>query len=420
MIKKVEAASIKIGMYLCQMDKPWFETPFLHHKFLIKSKKQIDSIRQYCSYIYIDTDKGEDLKEAVSKENLDRELLKELNQNISTPKIPYREKLQFVPPSSGMDELEIAKKIRFETKRTVANLFENAKLGKNIDSIATKAVVGNLLDSIVREKNAMLCISLLKNKDEYTKIHSMNVSVILLAFGHHIGLPKEDLEHLGLGGLVHDVGRIHMPQKILDKPASLTTEEFEIVKTHVTEGVKLLESTKNISQQAISVAQLHHERQNGSGYPKGLKGDEIPLFGQMSAIVDVYDSITTPRSYSDSIAPHEALKLIYGWSRESGEFNSELVEKFIQCMGVYPIGSLVELNTGDVGIVTSVNRQSPLKPELVLVLKPDLTRYHPLKMIDTAEDKSVYSGKPYEIEKVLKQGDHNISPMKVLQQNGML
>jgi putative nucleotidyltransferase with HDIG domain len=265
--------------------------------------------------------------------------------------------------------------------------------------------------SVLRNPDALICFTQLKKKDDYTALHSLRVSILALAFGRHLGFDEADLNLLGMGALLHDIGKMRVPSAILNKPGKLTDREFDIMKSHVPAGVEILEKTQDIPSKAIEVARLHHERYNGTGYMKQLKRDQISLFGLIGAIVDVYDALTSDRAHQDGISPLDALWKIYEWRVR--DFQPALVEQFIQCIGIFPIGSVVVLNTSDVGVVRTMNRAQRLKPEVVLVLKPDKTRYGALRAVDLARETSP-SGKPYEIKKTLPAGQYGIQPVHYL------
>jgi putative nucleotidyltransferase with HDIG domain len=261
-----------------------------------------------------------------------------------------------------------------------------------------------MVESVIRNPDALVCLAQLKKRDEYTVTHSMRVCILALTFGRHLDFTAEELNLLGLGALLHDVGKMKIPESILNKPDRLTPEEFEIIKTHVPHGVAILESHPGIPKAAIELVHSHHERYNGAGYIRGLKGDNIGLFGSIGAIVDCYDAITSDRVYHAGISSYDALGVMYSARRR--DYHPELVEQFIQCMGVYPIGCLVEFNTGSVGVVVSVNRERRLRPRVSMVLMPDKTPYTPAKIVDLMQHDT-----DLEIRKVLPAGSFGINPV---------
>ncbi len=226
-----------------------------------------------------------------------------------------------------------------------------------------------------------------------------------------MGLEEEELNLLGMGALLHDVGKMRVPDAILNKPGKLNEREYEIMKSHVPFGVEILERTGAIPAKALAVARQHHERYAGHGYMDKLRGNQISEFGLISAIVDVYDAMTSDRVYKDGISSLDALKKLYEWRGK--DFHPALMEQFIQCIGIFPIGSVVVLNTAEVGVVRTLNRVERLKPQVVLVMTPDLTRDGALRRVNLAHE-TAPDGKPYEITKVVPPALFNINPVDYL------
>ena len=386
-IKKVDANNLKIGMYVSQFDRPWLETSFFYHKFLIKSDKQIDKIKRYCSYVYIDTAKGEDIKASVSATEEDKKIEVEMKEKIEDAlkrEAPLEDKVSF------NQELKEAKQFHDEAKNFIKTMLDDVRLGKSISSTNAKKVVDNMTESVMRNRDALLCLTQLKKKDEYTSFHSISVSILCLAFGRHMGYQKNTLKTLGLGGLLHDIGKMKIPAEVLNKAGRLTEEEFEIMRRHVVYGAEILSDTHGIHESVMEVPLQHHERYNGTGYPKGLKGDQIGVFGMLSSIADVYDAITSNRVYNTALQPQEALKRMFEWRGK--DFHPLLMERFIQCVGIYPIGSVVRFQSGEVGLVMSINMMNITRPKILIFMDASLNRINPYKMADLCSpDSSKYS-----------------------------
>ena len=236
---------------------------------------------------------------------------------------------------------------------------EDVRLGQAVNTEAAKDLVTEVTNSITRSPHAMVWLTNMKERDEYTSIHCMNVCIMSVSFGRTLGMDKAELEVLGLGGLLHDLGKMRVPPEILNKPSKLTFEEFEVMKTHPMQGYKMLNEQSDLPSEVLDIVKHHHERRNGKGYPSQLDGDQINNMTRIVAIVDVYDAITSDRCYHDAISPSDALKNMYEWVNE--DFDKELVENFIKCLGIYPIGSVVKLNMGHVGLVVSASEKSKLQ-----------------------------------------------------------
>jgi putative nucleotidyltransferase with HDIG domain len=382
MIKRIDVKWLQVGMYVTQLDRPWIETPFLLKKFLIKSPQQVSQLKEYCSYVDIDTDKGKDADAGIPAADLDAR---------TVSKLQAIEKEEGPPEGSSQvpfeDEIQQALVTRDKTKEVVDHMLEDVRIGRSIDTAEAKQVVENIMESITRNREALVCLTQLKNRDEYTSIHSMNVCILCIAFGRHLGLRREQLQLLGVGALLHDIGKMRVPLEILNKPGRLTEDEFAIMKNHVTYAAGILEKTAGFSPRSMKVVMEHHERFTGGGYPLGLNGENISALGQLAGIVDVYDAITSDRVYHNHMHPHEAIKKMYEWSAR--DFNKGLLEKFIKCVGIYPLGSLVEINHADLGIVVSSHEASALKPAVMLVLDERGQAHEQPRIIDLMQkDKS--------------------------------
>jgi putative nucleotidyltransferase with HDIG domain len=359
MIKKIKVDELRPGMYVHDFNCSWMQHPFLGQSSKIKDaksvKKVIDSgIRD----LYIDTDRGLDVEDAPTE--------KEVHQEIQTDIDKIAETETNTRDTADIHkELVKAKEIKQEAKKTVKTLMEDMRLGKPIELEKADHVVGEMVDSIFRNENALMSLGRIKKTDEYTFYHSVSVSVLMIAFAKHLGLDVDVIKKIGTGGLLHDVGKMKVPLEILNKPGRLTDDEFAQMKKHAELSREILEKNPDIDEISIHIAAQHHERYDGSGYPDGLKGDEIHIYGQMAAIVDVYDAISSDRCYHKGMLPSEALRKLYEWSEF--HFNKGLVEKFIKCMGIYPVGTLVSLESGLLGLVIGHGKENLLLPTVRIV-----------------------------------------------------
>ena len=423
MKKKISVQDLRPGMYVSELDRPWLETPFLFQGFEILSDEQIEEIKRYCRHVYIDTDEGHDIQPTFRPvvsiasrvevpEDKPRQQTIDLEKVVNNFTPGHRRPPRYHDVTSVEEEIGRAREIVTTTRETVYNIMDDVRLGRSINTTAAKKVVADMVDSVIRNPDALMCLNQLKNKDEYTALHSLRVCVLALAFGRHLDLTNEELNMLGIGALLHDVGKMKVPNDVLNKPGRLTEHEFELMKSHVPHGVAILDQTHGIAPASIDVARFHHERYGGGGYAGGMKGDRIGLFGSVGAIVDCYDAITSDRCYHIGMSAHDALKKMYSWRGK--DFQPLLVEQFIQCMGIYPIGSVVEMNTGSIGVVISVNRQRRLKPKVALVLNADKTPFLPVKVIDLMYQAAESPGREVEIRKVLPPGEHGVIPTKYI------
>ncbi len=252
------------------------------------------------------------------------------------------------------EEIAHAKSIESKAREMMDDTLKHVREGKSVDTKLAQRVVGNMVDSVDRNPDGLVALSQIKDAAQYTSLHSIRTCILALSFGRHLAFTKDQLRLLGLGALLHDIGMVKLPAEIVEKPVGLSEQEFEVMRSHVHEGVKILKSSEDFPPEAIQLVEQHHERHDGSGYPDRLTGDQIGMAGSIGAIVDVYDAITSQRVYRGGISAEDALKRMYEWRRK--DFHAELVEEFIKCMGIFPIGSLVELNTGGIGVVITINR----------------------------------------------------------------
>jgi putative nucleotidyltransferase with HDIG domain len=268
--------------------------------------------------------------------------------------------------------------------------------------------VNSMVDSIIRNPNAYAWLTRMKRKDSYTYNHSVSAAVWAVAFGRHLGLPKKELQSLALGALMFDIGKMKLPDKLISNPKRYNPFEFKLIKQHVNYSIEILKQTDGIDQDVIDMVYTHHERHNGSGYPQGLSGDDIPLFGKIAGIVDCYDAIISERPFASPISPHDAVKKFYEW--RDIDFQAELVEQFIQVIGVYPIGTLVELSDGRVGVIVAQNNVWRLRPQVMLLLdtnKEPLTQCGIINLYNEITDKN---GKQLIIKKCVEPDLYGINP----------
>jgi len=410
-MKKLRPQELQIGMYIEQLDRPWLETPYHLEGVWITSNDDINELKQLCEYVYVSEEKGVRLGDIISKiSQTDHAISRKPEKKGS----PYQIHHEFehtntrCAPSPGKTrstkdkvrvsfEQEIGKAHEIHHKATeiVHNMYEDVRLGKSINAAGAKAIVNQMVGSIVRNPDAQVWLTHLKNKDEYTAIHSLNVCIFSIAFGRHLGLLDEALSQLGLGALLHDLGKIRVPSEVLNKPGKLTNEEFNLMKKHPVHGGNILTTAKDLSPEVINIALSHHERMNGSGYPHGLRSKEISFFGRIVSIVDIYDATTSNRVYHSGMHSLDAMTQLY--TMRQGYLDSQLVEQFIQCLGIYPVGSIVELYSGDIGIVIEINREHRLRPKVLLIMDGNKHRYKPPRIVDLAQFEMVGYDTEYDI-----------------------
>lgn len=423
MKRKVDTQDLQIGMYVSALDRPWVDTPFLFQGFQLRDDEDIKSIQQYCRYVEIDTDEGSDLDPSkADRRALDRARILEVETQKTNaqfkslterPDISVTMQRQAYHDSTPIEkEIVTARKIEHRARALTKSTYENVRKGKDPDLNEVSAAVDELTDSIIRNPDALMCLSQLKNASEYAALHSVRSCIVALAFGRHLVFSQEELKTLGLGALMKDVGMAQIPDTIINKPGQLTPEEQKIMKTHVPRGAAMLERA-GFPPGAIEMAAQHHARYDGSGYPRDIYKEKIGTYGGIAAIVDVYDAMSSETGYRQNVSAEDVLRKMYEWRDK--DFHGKLVEEFIQAMGIYPIGSLVELSTGAIGVVISINRARRLKPKVALVLNSNKVKLQKSVVTDLSTDKDE-KGDEMKIKTVLPAGSFEINPMDYIVQ----
>ncbi len=375
---KFDTSDLEIGMYVSALDRPWVGTPFLFQSFLIKSEKQIQQLQKCCSIVEIDETKSDPslankfflykCKTAVPKV-ADEPVVVVSPRHEPTHSHQHDDK-QFEA------ELGIARQVYENTTSSLHNVLNDFRLNKAVSPVELKTCVHSVIDGVMHNPSALALFSNLKSKQQDTVRHSLNVCILSLLFGRHLGFNDQQLSDLGYAALLHDVGEIKVPQAILDKHSrGLSPEEKKEMEKHAEYGADILLNTPDIPGVAIEVARSHHERVNGKGYPKGLKDTEISYFSRLVSIVDVYEIVTNHPGAKVHISCPDALKSIY--MMRGSFFDRELVEEFIKCLGIYPVGSVVELNSGEIAIVISTKPGKHLLPTIMIVKDSKGMRYEP-------------------------------------------
>ncbi len=362
MVKKIKSNELKPGMYVSDVNAGWFKHPFMTNSLKLEDEQMVQTIISHgIAEVFIDTDKGLDVGEHAPT-------IKEVRDKIQhdiDKVIEFKEKVEIVRKVPIHEELAKARKIKKETIQAVKRVMEDVMSGKEIEKGPVEEVVDNIIDSVIRNQDALVGLGRLRKVDEYTYTHSMGVCVLMVSFGRYLGFDSLLLREVGLGALMHDIGKTKVPFEILNKNGTLSEEEYEIIKNHATYSRDLLSETSGISETAIITAYEHHERIDGTGYPQGLTGDKISEYGRAIAIADVYDAITSDRCYQRKIQPTKALRMLYEWSEF--HYDSDLVQKFIRCVGVYPVGTLVRMESGLLGVVVNHGEKSMLQPVVRMV-----------------------------------------------------
>jgi HD-GYP domain-containing protein (c-di-GMP phosphodiesterase class II) len=352
-------------MFIHDLDCSWIEHPFVRSRFLLTSEEEIRKIHAAkIRRVVIDCGKGLDVSDAPTVAEARDQTESELQQLATQPGPSAMAAAPLAPAArtTMAEELQRAIDIRRQAAGLVREVMQDARLGKAIELDRVTPVVENITASILRNPGALLGLLRIKNKDDYTFLHSVSVCTLLVAFCRSRNMDDETTYQAGLGGLLHDTGKALVPDSILNKPGRLTDEEFEIIKRHPRDGYDILCKTPAIGPIPLDITLHHHERRDGSGYPDRQPAEAISELAQMAAIVDVYDAITSDRIYHKGLPAAEALRKIYEWSKF--HFNPEYAQEFVRCVGIYPVGTLVLLESGRLGVVVEAHESSLLTPKV--------------------------------------------------------
>ncbi len=366
----VSIRDIKLGMFVVAVTKPKND---IHFKpGLISSEATFRALRSIgVEEVRIDLSRSKHQTEA---------LLENPESNLAPVDEPEQTELT---ADEAHEQRQHTKKLYAEAKLLQTKLLDSLKNGETVDIAPLEEMADELVDSIFKNPDAMIYLSRIREKDTYLMEHSLNVGMLLANFGRYLGLSRLVIKELLVGGLLHDTGKIMIPDEILHKPGKLTFDEFEIMKRHVKYGVQFLDKSEGISEVMRTVAANHHERLDGLGYPNGLKGDELCLISRVSTIVDVYDALTADRCYKKGMPSTTAFRILLEGA--GSQFDPILVKKFIKCMGIYPVGSLVKLKSNKLALVIERNEESPLKPVVKIIYSVASTCYLNVETIDLSK-----------------------------------
>ncbi|HVL02574.1 MAG TPA: HD-GYP domain-containing protein [Dongiaceae bacterium] len=387
---KVPSEQLELGMHVAKLDRPWLETPFLLQGFPINKQEDLDALRTICEYVYIDVLKT-------------HYITPEARTNVIAPGTPTT---RYQTTTAVENEIRAASEAYRKNLEEIKTLL--VQIGGGADSLHAKLVkqhVRECVDSIERNPSAMMWLTRIKHADQYTAEHCVNVGVLAMSLGRHLGVNRQQLEMLGLAGVLHDVGKMKLDQDILFKQGRLNDAEFQHVKQHTTFGKELLASDPLVPAEVIAAAYSHHERMDGRGYPERLPEQAIGFYARVVSIVDAYDAITSRRCYSAPRTSAQALKILY--EHAGTHFDQKLVVKFIETIGIYPPGSVVEMDSGEVGVVLSADPENRLLPKIALLRdankKPMLQR-----VIDLKLERATGTGVQHRIKAVLADGAYDI------------
>lgn len=395
-LEKVYCGDLKVGMYVQELDRPWLETPFMFQGFCIRTIEEIEELQKYCSYVLI----SRTFTEAEANYS-QRFLSGKSNTELHVREIARRtDHVERYPDAVGVEkELDTARGIYDQSAGALENLFRQAHSSGSVKLADASSTTADIVGSVLRNPDAFMLLRRLREKGSYRYTHAVNCCALAATFCRHLGFDREEILDISLGALLLDIGVIRLPDSLLKTEGKLNPSLIKLIHYHVEYGMDILGNSQNLPKIVKNMVLTHHERVNGKGYPNALKGDEIPVCGRIAAIVDCYDALISSRPYRSKISPSEALCSMY--ARRNIDFHEDLMEQFIQCIGAYPTGSVVELSNGHIGIVMSQNRVRRLYPRVLLIQNADGIRYESPKTIDMWDYARKTRGEALEIRKVV-------------------
>ncbi|MDP2690580.1 MAG: HD-GYP domain-containing protein [Deltaproteobacteria bacterium] len=400
MIRKIRVEEIEEGMYVSGFEKDGSENVTFTNNILVRSRKDVEHFLKNGyrhAYVFARAEAKDDPAApggepasgtaAATAPGGERKATRP-SAEAALPE-PVMEDGE-VPPASDpvefKEEIKEAKKVRDEAEEIVREFSRDFRMGNGINSPKVHKTVGKMIGSIFRNRDALTSLVRIKSFDEYVFTHSVNVCILSLIIGRNMGLSRGKLNDIGMGAILHDVGKMLVPAHILNKPGALTPEEFDEVKKHSRLGAEVLGMSKDIKDDSLQIILRHHESYNGKGYPDGLRGEDIHIYARIAAVADIYDAMTSDRIYRKAISPNEVLQKMY--MLRFTHYDPEFVERLIKSLGIYPVGTLVGLNTGELAIVRKQDPLHPLKPTILLFFNKDREPYKDPFEVNLTEDHS--------------------------------
>ncbi|MDX1609868.1 MAG: DUF3391 domain-containing protein [Halofilum sp. (in: g-proteobacteria)] len=384
---RVAASDLVHGLYVAELDRPWAEVPVMFQGFVIGDDEELQILQRHCKYVFVDPGRSrEDAARSLEAADAEaepepepsgrREGDGESSESFADARLPDKDAFR--------ESLTEAKEHRNAAADFLDEALRGVQAGESLDAEGTRETVSELAAAVARNTTASLWLTNLRERDEYTTRHAINVCVLMLAFGVHYGFDRTELERLAMGALLMDVGMTRMPQELVNRPGPLTASGWAMMKGHTLAGVEIVKAAGYVPRETLEIIELHHERLDGSGYPHGLQGSQIPMHARLAGLFDTYDEMTRPRVSQDAMPPDRVLQQLHNEAEQT--FGLALVQQFIRCVGVYPAGSLVELDNGAAAAVLGSRPDARSRPIVLLVRTPDGETYDKRVLLNLAAD----------------------------------
>jgi len=394
--REISVDELRYGMYVAKLDRPWTDTPFMFQGFVVQNEKQLETLKKFCKKVFVDPEK------------VDRKAEEEAVERAAAA---VRGSTVYKETVSVESELPRAERVYERSTVVVSEIARTVPAKGTVDTERSQQASQQITESVVRNPDAMTLLTKMQEKGSGVLSRAVEVSVMMTVFGRFLQYSQEQLHTLSMLGLLQDVGKLRLPAPMLKKTTSWLAQEQELFKVHVNHSVEILSKTTGLPPDFPGLASLHHERYDGTGYPRGLKGNAINLLGAIAGLVDAYDMLVAPPPWGENMTPSTALGVLY---RNRGvKFTPGLVEQFIQCMGAFPVGSVIEMQTGEVGVVISQNPVKRLQPRIMLVHDANGAPIKPHLVLDLTRGPKASDGEPYRIRRTLDQSTVKIDPKEL-------
>lgn len=384
--KKIAVHDLEVGMFVSDLDRPWHQTPFPIQGFPIRSQEDVRALASHCKWVMVDVAEARGANESAqqSRVSFGRQSSRrgQGREVLQLPPLNIREPVSYQTVTTLKKETKACKRLLDDADLALNRLFDTVREDGVVDLKPIAEVTSKMVDSVVRQPDALLLLSRTRQHDDYVYRHALNTSVWALVCGRHLGLNEGLLNHLGLGCLLSQVGKSALPKALLSREGQLDASEYAEYRQYVSKGVEML-TESGLSRAVLSVVQGHRERHNGSGFPEGIRGDRIPLLAKIAGIAEFFESLIAPRNAAAPVTPDKAVALLY--EMRNIEFQDDLVENFIQSIGIYPTGSLVELSDGQRGMVMSHSPERRLWPRIMVMTDNSSMPLKSAKIIDLAK-----------------------------------